>query len=216
MKPLTRNALTFVAGYCDTATFITMDGLFSAHVTGNFVLFAAALANGVEPHDYLKILTFPIFVLAVVIGTVLYHRTGSGDPAQRYQRLLQAMTCLLIVAASAAFIPAPWTGAVVTMTVVTALGMQNAMHHFLPGAMTTVMTGTVMHTAASFTERYLLRRTPAQPAKESASLIPSYVMIVTFLLGCVVAAIATLPMGLKALVVPAFLMLGVVMLERRS
>lgn len=39
--------LAFVAGYVDTATFVEFAGLFAAHVTGNFVLFAAAIGRGV-------------------------------------------------------------------------------------------------------------------------------------------------------------------------
>ena len=35
--------LAFVAGYIDTATFLRVSELFSAHITGNFVVFAIAL-----------------------------------------------------------------------------------------------------------------------------------------------------------------------------
>ncbi len=80
MRPATRLGLTLLAGYCDTVTFVQMHGVFSAHVTGNFVLFAAALGRGLEPQDYLKLWTFPVFIVAVSIATLAYVR---GEDAGR-------------------------------------------------------------------------------------------------------------------------------------
>jgi len=37
--------LALVAGYSDTATFMGANGTFSAHVTGNFIVFAAQAAK---------------------------------------------------------------------------------------------------------------------------------------------------------------------------
>ncbi|MFX8860307.1 DUF1275 family protein, partial [Acinetobacter baumannii] len=38
--------LSLNAGYVDTAGFLALHGLFTAHVTGNFVTLAAALVQG--------------------------------------------------------------------------------------------------------------------------------------------------------------------------
>ena len=38
-------ALGFLAGYADTLGFLALFGLFTAHVTGNFILIGAALAD---------------------------------------------------------------------------------------------------------------------------------------------------------------------------
>src|SRR3954454_19234716 len=38
--------LSLNAGYVDTAGFLALQGLFTAHVTGNFVTFGAAVALG--------------------------------------------------------------------------------------------------------------------------------------------------------------------------
>ncbi|MGO8176255.1 DUF1275 family protein, partial [Rhizobium ruizarguesonis] len=38
--------LSFDAGYFDTAGFLALQGLFTAHVTGNFVTFGAAVVLG--------------------------------------------------------------------------------------------------------------------------------------------------------------------------
>lgn len=42
--------LAFVAGFLDASTFVSEFGVFSAHVTGNFILFAISLfqENGLE------------------------------------------------------------------------------------------------------------------------------------------------------------------------
>ena len=76
MRAISLVLLTFVAGFVDTATFVDANGLFAAHVTGNFVVFGAALARGIQEKDYLKLLTFPVFVLAVMFGTILYRRAS--------------------------------------------------------------------------------------------------------------------------------------------
>ncbi len=56
--------LSFLAGYVDTVGFIALFGLFTAHVTGNFVLIGSELAN--HSHGILiKLLAFPAFILAV-------------------------------------------------------------------------------------------------------------------------------------------------------
>ena len=38
--------LTMIAGYCDTVTFVAADSIFSAHVTGNFIVFAYQIVKG--------------------------------------------------------------------------------------------------------------------------------------------------------------------------
>ncbi|HEU4843941.1 MAG TPA: DUF1275 family protein, partial [Burkholderiaceae bacterium] len=53
--------LGYLAGFVDTLGFIGLFGLFTAHVTGNFVLIGRAL---VQPaHDIvIKLLVFPVFI----------------------------------------------------------------------------------------------------------------------------------------------------------
>ncbi len=58
--------LAFVAGFIDTATFVGADGLFSAHITGNFVVFASQLFSEHDSGVYVKLLTFPFFALGVL------------------------------------------------------------------------------------------------------------------------------------------------------
>jgi uncharacterized membrane protein YoaK (UPF0700 family) len=61
--------LSLNAGYVDTAGFLALSGLFTAHVTGNFVTLGASLALGTSG-AVAKMLALPIFC-AVVVATRL-------------------------------------------------------------------------------------------------------------------------------------------------
>lgn len=64
-------ALSFLAGYVDTLGFIALFGLFTAHVTGNFILIGAALASADHLSLLLKLLAFPAFILGVAVTPLL-------------------------------------------------------------------------------------------------------------------------------------------------
>lgn len=208
---MTREArllLTFLAGFCDAATFVQMRGIFSAHVTGNFVVFAAALSQGASAEDYLKLLTFPVFVAAVAVGTFIYMR---GDKERSRPRgssgltaVLWAMTALFAAGGSLAVVPHFQTGKLdlcVTLLVVVAMGLQNSVHHFIAGAFTTVMTGTVTNWVAGLTEQTL----GSKPSSRSSSAINPLILMALFALGCLAGALLTHFVGFKVFLLAAFL-----------
>ena len=221
MGSLSRSLLALVAGFCDTATFIHMGGVFSAHVTGNFVLFAAALAQGVQADDYLKIATFPVFIFGVAIAMLVAGRKTSSR--RKVKRILLMMTLLLLVAATLALtgnheLPGVQLGnydVLITMLVVTAMAMQNSIHRFIKGPMTTVMTGTVMNTTARFISRHVLH-IEADPQQAPAPRVKPSIMIAAFALGCVIAGVLTARFGLASIIVPAGLLCLVTALELRN
>ena len=60
--------LTMIAGFCDTLTFVAADTIFSAHVTGNFIVFAYQIVKGSDLNAWIKLFSFPVFIAAVMIG----------------------------------------------------------------------------------------------------------------------------------------------------
>lgn len=65
---LQSSGLAFLAAYVDTLGFIALFGLFTAHVTGNFILIGAALADTSQMSILLKFLAFPAFILGVAVA----------------------------------------------------------------------------------------------------------------------------------------------------
>src|ERR1700710_2099895 len=79
--------LAVTAGFVDTCGFVALFGLFSAHVTGNFVLLGASL---IRPHARViaKLLALPVF-MAAVAGTRLF-LIRSGGSARSVRDVLAA------------------------------------------------------------------------------------------------------------------------------
>jgi uncharacterized membrane protein YoaK (UPF0700 family) len=132
-------ALAFTAGFADASTFVGADGIFCAHVTGNFVVLAADLARSARGDEWLKLATFPIFVAAVLISTWV-HRFYATDVTGRSPRTLLAAksmlfgTAAIVGAFTHASVSGPGRTAIVAL-LVTAMGIQNAMHRLTPGAL---------------------------------------------------------------------------------
>src|ERR1700742_1902512 len=62
--------LSLNAGYVDTAGFLALQGLFTAHVTGNFVTLGAALVLGTSG-ILAKLLALPVFCVVVLVTRLL-------------------------------------------------------------------------------------------------------------------------------------------------
>src|SRR5215470_11704457 len=70
--------LSIVAGMVDLTGFFTLGHVFTAHVTGNLVVAAAAAVNG-GPFNTAQVLAIPVFMLAVAVVWVIgraSHRRG--------------------------------------------------------------------------------------------------------------------------------------------
>src|SRR6202162_1939002 len=70
--------LSLNAGFVDTAGFLALQGLFTAHVTGNFVTLGAALVLGTSG-AVAKLLALPVFCVVVIatrlLSSMLLRRT---------------------------------------------------------------------------------------------------------------------------------------------
>ena len=201
MHRITTITLTAIAGFVDTATFVGVHGLFAAHVTGNFVVFGAALAKGVHEEDYLKLIAFPVFMFAVMVGVTIF----SLSKSKRFGgvSLLLAVQALLLAVVAACFyaIPAQIPLSYLALTLVAAMGLQNSLHRYVAGPMTTVMTGTVMNWSAAMAEK--LFRLPVPEGKSSKA----QPFVAAFAGGCVAAGFMDQLLGLSSVIIPAFCLL---------
>lgn len=211
-------ALSFIAGFADTATFIHLFGLFSAHVTGNFVLLAAAIGKGVRENDILKLLSFPVFVLAAAAATVVHDRfQGEKHEATLDKWLAFAAGGLLVLGGLLALVLArkseandiSLADAVAGMLSVAAMGIQNAIHRFAValGPPTTVMTGTVTQLTVTATRKLISRKPSGKAAVQAAAPMALLWLAVAFAAGCLVSAPLTLIFGLTSLLVPGVLLI---------
>lgn len=139
---------SITAGYADTSGFLALKGLFTAHVTGNFVTLGAALVFG-SSGALAKTLALPIFCLAVLTCRLLAFRLKArGRPVLR--SLLKLQLLLLALAAGLAAWQGPFDdpdrtwALLVGMALVAAMAVQNAAHraHLAHTPPSTVMTGT--------------------------------------------------------------------------
>ena len=98
MKVSILDLLTFNGGYVDTAGFLALQGLFTAHVTGNFVTIGASLVQGTSG-VIAKLLALPVFCAVVVLTRAFSDRLPrEGRTAVN---VLIAVKVMLFVAAAA-------------------------------------------------------------------------------------------------------------------
>ncbi len=193
-------ALAFTAGFADASSFVGAGGIFSAHVTGNFVVFAADIALHAHADRWLALATFPTFVLAVLAATLL-HRRLPPEPAPDGMRLFLAINSALFAVAAAIGSVADTSSpglartAIVALLVI-AMGIQNAMHRLRPslGPMTTVMTGNVT--------QWFVESLDPSPSGVSSKRRLLCGVLVAFALGCTSGALGVVRWHFSVLVVP--------------
>jgi uncharacterized membrane protein YoaK (UPF0700 family) len=71
--------LSVIAGMVDLTGFFTLGKLFTAHVTGNLVLAAAAAVGG-GPLNMAQILAIPVFILAVAATWLIAEASNKRGP----------------------------------------------------------------------------------------------------------------------------------------
>jgi uncharacterized membrane protein YoaK (UPF0700 family) len=185
--------LSFNAGYVDTAGFLALQGLFTAHVTGNFVTLGATLVLGTSGAIG-KLLALPVFCVVVVLVRGLgYWLIAHSLPQLR--TLLTAKIVLLAIGSALAIRLGPfrdadsWPALVTGMTLVSAMAIQNAVQriHLATAPPTTLMTGTTTQImidiadavhGLSLDQKLVVRRRLSRMA----------VSVITFGLGCGAAA----------------------------
>jgi len=199
---------SFNGGYVDTAGFLTLHGLFTSHVTGNFVTLGAAIAYG-SSGAIAKLLALPMFCLVIVITRTIANRLRpSGWPV--LESAIGLKIVLLSAAAALAIIRGPFpTGdgpiALTTgMLLVAAMAIQNAASrvHLPRDPPTTIMTGTstqLMLDIADLVGGDLTSdaRSVVLPRLRSLGLA-----VASFALGCAIAALVFTRFEMKVFLAP--------------
>jgi uncharacterized membrane protein YoaK (UPF0700 family) len=194
MKPTLPALMSLNAGYVDTAGFLALQGLFTAHVTGNFVTFGASLVLGTSGATA-KLLALPVFCCVVIVTRLFsFSLPPLGLPVLR--TLLSIQLLLLVIGAVLAISHGPFTdgdtvSAIVTgMVLVSAMAIQNAVHrtHLASAPPTTMMTGTTTQIMIDIAD--LLRGgTSEARASAKANLRRMSANVLAFALGCAAAAL---------------------------
>ena len=187
--------LAFNGGYVDTLGFLSFNGLFTAHVTGNFVTLGAALAHGYTG-IITKLLALPVFCLTIVVSRFCGKKLSSaGKNDLRVLLLVKiALMCIaaFIVCSFGPFAEGDSPGAMTAgLILVAAMAIQNAVHrsHLTKLSPSTLMTGTTTQLILDLTDIFTEKSNDAK-----ASLInrikKSGCSLLFFTLGCVTAAAA--------------------------
>jgi len=198
--------LSLNAGYVDTAGFLALQGLFTAHVTGNFVTLGAALALGTSG-VIAKLLALPVFC-AVVIAARLLGTLLSNRVVRVFEVLLGVKVLLLIGGAALAihFGPFPdgdsWHAILTGMVLVAAMAIQNAVHrvHLGSAPPSTVMTGTTTQIMLDVADK-IYPRTGEEDSSDSR-LVRMSTNLLVFAIGCGAAAFSYSRLGVWCFVVP--------------
>jgi uncharacterized membrane protein YoaK (UPF0700 family) len=206
-RPNLGELLSFNGGFVDTVGFLSLQGLFTAHVTGNFVTLGAALVFGTKG-VVAKLVALPEFIVVVaatrLIGDAL---TARQLPALRILLATKVALLLAFFVLAVALGPFPNSDAPAALLTgfagIAAMAIQNGAQRLHFGALppTTLMTGNT--TQATLDAVDLLRgRGGEQLAATRARFIRMVASIVTFAAGCAAGAALYAWVGFWCLAVP--------------
>jgi uncharacterized membrane protein YoaK (UPF0700 family) len=209
--------LALVAGFVDASAFIALAGLFTAHVTGNFVLIGAELISTSEG-VLAKLLALPVFILAVALTriAVLVLEQRKVDP---FRPMLALEAGVLAACALAGLVMSPLgspdgpRAVTVGMLAVAAMGIQNAIGRLMIGhlAATTVMTVNVTQAVIDMTDH--LRGSELTPAARTR-LRRTLSAVLLFALGALTGAFAVASLSFWCMFLPVAVLLGLILVDR--
>jgi uncharacterized membrane protein YoaK (UPF0700 family) len=199
--------LSLIAGSTDIIGFLGLNGLFTAHITGNIVVLAAHIVAG-DPTIFSYVLSVPVFMMVLFLTRLL---AGGMEQAgiSTLRPLLLLQLLFLIAFLSVCVVVGPWRDADAILAViagmcgVAAMAVQNALVQIsLTNTPTTaVMTTNVTHFMLDLGEA-LVGRDHAQATRARARAMRTLPVIVGFTIGCVSGAAFEAVAGLWSLVLP--------------
>ena len=207
MKPSLPVLLSVNGGYVDAAGYLALHGLFTTHVTGNFVTLGATLVLGTSG-ALAKVLALPMFCLVVMAVRLLsVALVAKNLPALR--TILGLKVTLLTLGAALAIVFGPfdngdgWAALLTGMSLVAAMAIQNAIHRIHMGALppTTIMTGNTIQIMIDLAD--LLRGVPGA-ARDAIRLRLSRMSasVTAFAAGCAAAALMYAKEGIWCFAIP--------------
>jgi len=202
--------LSTAAGAVDVIGFLSLGGLFTAHITGNVVVLAAHYVTGgfgqVGP-----LLAVPIFVLVLGVVVLVFGRGQNIGSSRRALLTLHAALlagCLGLGIAFGPFRDTESGMAVLTgMLGVSAMATQNALVKLaLIGVPSTaVMTTNTTQLVIDLLAAPGGRRSPGDLARTRKRARVTLACILGFTVGCVAGAILELHLGIRAMALPLLL-----------
>jgi uncharacterized membrane protein YoaK (UPF0700 family) len=198
--------LSLNAGYVDAAGYLALQGVFTAHVTGNFVTLGASLALGTSG-AIAKLLALPVFC-ALIFATRLLDSALIQRNWPALDVLLAIKVLVLACGAALAIHFGPfrnadsWQAVVSAMVLVSAMAMQNALHRVHLGTTppSTIMTGTTTQVMIDLADR--IHRRAASESQPPARLAQMATSVLIFATGCAAAAFLYSRVGVMCFVVP--------------
>ena len=207
MKPGLPILLSVNGGYVDAAGYLALHGLFTTHVTGNFVTLGASLVLGTSG-ALAKLLALPMFCI-VVLGVRLLSVALAAKRLPALRTILGLKMVLLTTAALLAIGFGPfdsgdgWAALLTGMALVAAMAIQNAIHRIHMGALppTTIMTGNTIQIMIDLAD--LMRGVPADVrAAIHSRLSRMSASVAAFAAGCAAAALIYAKQGIWCFAIP--------------
>ena len=198
--------LSIIAGFCDTLTFVTSNE-FSAHVTGNFIVFAYDIIKHADGESWMKLLSFPVFVAAIITGGWIIGKLSGKYSILIFEGIILLISGVTMLAIKHFDIDSIWLRHGIILPIVFAMGLQNAFgKRFSKDTYgpTTMMTGNVTQAALDLWE---VIKDKFKNDVALKSLKNQSYTIGGFLVGCLIGAVAGEVIGLSAALLPGIVLL---------
>jgi uncharacterized membrane protein YoaK (UPF0700 family) len=213
--------LSLIAGSTDIIGFLGLNGLFTAHITGNLVVLAAHVING-DPVILSYVLAVPVFMLVLLLTRLFaswLERRGAAtlQPLLLLQLLLLITFLLCCVTRKEGFDANSGMAITAGMFGVAAMAVQTALVQIslTKSPSTAVMTTNIAHFMLALGE-IVAGGDEAVVASARRRVIHIFPVIVGFALGCALGAPAQAAYGSWSLGLPAGLALLAVAISSRS
>ena len=213
LRALLPFVLGTIAGSTDTIGFLGLNGLFTAHITGNLVVLAAHLIAG-NSAVLSHILAVPVFVLASLLAALIATRLESKGSQTLRPLLSLELTLLTTFLVVAVYCPMRFgydspVSVAMGMCGVSAMAVQGVLvKSALGNTPTTGVTTTNVTQLVIAVSHALHFRRHAEKQRAERQILQLLPVISGFLLGCIAGALGETAWGLLSLCIPVLLALA--------